>query len=89
MKTAMQILLEDIEFEMPKTYNALNRKFDLKKFYLKKESNQIIEAFESGLNSMAFKTDDYKHGIKYYDKTFLKPTPERTTTNETSYEPNV
>ena len=40
MKTAMQTLLEDIKFLMPETYKALNKKFELKKFYLKNDKQQ-------------------------------------------------
>ena len=70
MKTAMQTLLEDIEFLMPETYKALNKKFELKTFYIQKEKEQIIQANEKGLSSMGFQTADFKYGTKYYQNIF-------------------
>ncbi|MEY3500532.1 MAG: hypothetical protein RL308_2201 [Bacteroidota bacterium] len=89
MKTAMQTLLEDIEFLMPQTYKSLNKKFELKTFYLEKEKQQIIEAAETGSNSLHFKTKDAIYGNTYFENKFCKEIPKRTTTEETSFEPNV
>lgn len=69
-KTAMQTLLEDIEFLMPETYEALNKKFELKTFYLQKEKEQIIQAHEKGLSSIEFQTANFKNGSKYYKNIF-------------------
>ena len=69
MKTAMQTLLDDIEFLMPETYKALNKKFELKKFYLKTEKEQIIEAVQHGLwNNEVVEIANYSK--IYYDSTF-------------------
>jgi hypothetical protein len=65
MKTAMQTLLDDIEFLMPEIYKALNKKFELKKFYLKQEKQQIIDS----VNSQRQIGWDEK-GEEYYIKTY-------------------
>lgn len=67
MKTAMQTLLDDIEFLMPETYKALNKKFELKKFYLKQEKQQIIESVDYG--KKYHESFDFSSS-QYYNETY-------------------
>lgn len=68
----MQTLLDDIEFLMPETYKALNKKFELKKFYLKTEKEQITESFNQGMNSVEYflPTNTISESEQYYKETF-------------------
>jgi hypothetical protein len=68
MKTAMQTLLEDIEFLMPETYKALNKKFELKTFYLEKEKQQILTANNRGYK--VGRKDIAETANEYYQDTF-------------------
>ena len=64
MKTAMQELLEDIEKLMPDTYTRLVLKLELKTFYLEKEKEQIINAFNANHYSY-WESDE-----QYYKETY-------------------
>ena len=70
MKTAMQTLLEDIEFLMHDTYDALYKKFELDTYYLQKEREQIESAFDCG--NVTGLLDKERHGKDYYSTTFKK-----------------
>jgi hypothetical protein len=60
MKTAMQELIERLEDE------GIDVPFLIKSVYLEKEKEQVVDAFNEGIDEMAFATS----GINYYNQTY-------------------
>lgn len=63
-QTAMQTLISDIEIMCPNAYEKINKLFELKKYYLELEKQQIINAANSE-NSV-----DINYGEQYYNEKF-------------------
>jgi len=74
--TALQQLYKEIEFLEKNSNTGLLSIIDLKRrirnYYLGKEKQQIIDAYETGVTETLARCN-YDNGTDYYDETFNQP----------------
>ncbi len=74
--TVLQQLYEEIKFLEKKSNTGLLSIIDLKRrisnYYLEKEKQQIIDAYETGVTETLARCN-YDKGTDYYEQTFNQP----------------